>query len=127
MVSGILSKYDFTEKSEFDKLYKASINFVKHWKGEMIFEVNDVKKALNNSAFEANLTPTKMPEHDDPTIILKDYFNTAVQRFFKFLRENGHNNPRDFKYIIEAHKTGLKQILCQWFYKIGGNEQFNMY
>ena len=37
----------------------------------MIFEVNDVKKALNNNAFVANLAPTKMPEHDDPTIISK--------------------------------------------------------
>ena len=71
----------------------------------MIFEVNDVKKALNNSAFETNLTPTKMSEHDYPTTILKDYFNTGVQRFFKFLRENGHNSPRDFKYIIEAHNS----------------------
>ena len=46
-----------------------------------------------------------MPEHDDPTAILKDYFNTAVQRFFKSLRENGHNSPRDLKYIIEAHNN----------------------
>ena len=71
----------------------------------MIFEVNDVKRALNSSTFEANLTPTKMPEHDDPTAILKDYFNTAVRRYFKFLRENGHSSPRYFKYIIEAHKN----------------------
>ena len=71
----------------------------------MIFEVNDVKKALNKSAFEANLTPTKMPEHDLPTTILKDYFNTAIMTFFRFLRENGHSNPRDFKYIIEAHNN----------------------
>ena len=105
LVSGLLSKYDFTETNKFDKLYNASINFIKYWKSNMIFEVNDVKKTLNNNAFEANLTPTKMPEHDDPTASLKDYFNTAVQRYFKFLRENGHNNPRDFKYIIEAHNN----------------------
>ena len=72
---------------------------------KMIFEVNDVKKALNNSAFEANLTPTKMPEHDLPTTILKDYFNTAIRTCFRFPRENGHSNPRDFKYIIEAHNN----------------------
>ena len=105
MVSGLLSKYNFTESDKFDKLYNASINFIKHWKSKMIFEVNDVKKALNKSAFEANLTPTKMPEHDDPITILKKYFNTDVRTFFRFLRENAHNNPRDFKYIIEAHNN----------------------
>ena len=42
LVSGLLSKYDFTETSKFDKLYNASINFIKHWKGKMLFEVNDV-------------------------------------------------------------------------------------
>ena len=72
-----------------------------------------------------------MPEHDDPTTIIKDYFNTAVQRFFKFLRENGHNNPRDFKYIIEAHNNEdsnrTKKILYLLFYKIGEHKQFNMY
>ena len=73
--------------------------------GMMLFAVNDVKKALNRSVFEANLTPTKMPEHDDPTTILKDYFNTAMRTFFKFLREKGNNNPRDFKYIVEAHNN----------------------
>ena len=77
----------------FDKLYNASINFTRHWKSKMIFEVNNVKQALNNSASEANLTPTNMHEHDDPTAVLKDHFNTAVKRF-KCLRENGHNNPR---------------------------------
>ena len=46
-----------------------------------------------------------MPEHDDPTAILKDYFNTAMKTFFKFLREKGNNNPRDFKYIVEAHNN----------------------
>ena len=104
-VGGLLSKYNFTESDKFNKLYNASINFIKHWKSKMIFEVNDVKKALNSSVFEANLTPTKMPEHDDPTAILKDYFNTAMRTFFKFLRETGHNNPREFKYIVEAHNN----------------------
>jgi len=104
-VSGLLSKYNFTESDKFDKLYNASINFIKHWKSKMIFEVNDVKKFDNKSALEANLTPTKMPEHDNPITILKDYFNTAVRTFFRFLRENGHNNPRGFKYIIEAHNN----------------------
>ena len=104
-VGGLLSKYNFTESDKFNKLYNASINFIKHWKSKMIFEVNDVKKALNRSVFEANLTPTKMPEHDDPTAILKDYFNTAMRTFFKFLREKGNNNPRDFKYIVEAHNN----------------------
>ena len=80
LVSGLLSKYEFTETNKFDKLYNASINFIKHWKGKMIFEVSDDKKALNNTAVEANVTPTKMPGHDDPTTIFKDYFNTAVQR-----------------------------------------------
>ena len=42
LVSGLLSKYDFTETSKFDKLYNASINFIKHWKTKTIFEVNDV-------------------------------------------------------------------------------------
>ena len=46
-----------------------------------------------------------MPEHDDPTAILKDYVNTVVQRFLNSLKENGHNNPRGFKYIIEAHNN----------------------
>jgi hypothetical protein len=44
-------------------------------------------------------------KHDDPTTVLKGYFNTAVQRYFQFLRDNGHNSPRDFKYIIEAHNN----------------------
>ena len=104
-VSGLLSKYNFTESDKFEKLYNASINFIRHWKSKMICEVNDVKKALNKSVFEANLTPTNMPEHDLPTTTLKDYFNTAIMTFFRFLRENGHSNPRDFKYIIEAHNN----------------------
>ena len=104
-VGGLLSKYNFTESDKFNKLNNASINFIKHWKSKMICEVNDVKKALNSSVFEANLTPTKMPEHDDPTTIFKDYFNTAMRTFFKFLREKGNNNPRDFKYIVEAHNN----------------------
>ena len=37
----------------------------------MIFVVNEVKTDLNNNAFEASLTPAKLPEHDDPTAILK--------------------------------------------------------
>ena len=69
IVSGLLSKYNFTESEKFDKLYNASINFIRHWKSKMIFEVNDVKQALNNNASEANMTPTKMHEHDDPTAI----------------------------------------------------------
>ena len=100
-----LSKYNFTESDKFDKLYNASINFIKHWKSKMIFEANDVKKALNDTAFEANLTPTKMPEDDDPTVTLKDYFNTAIPRFFKFLRQTGHNSPVGLKCIIEAHNN----------------------
>ena len=60
---------------------------------------------MNSRAFEANLAPTKMLEHDDPTAILKDCFNTAIQRFFKSLREDGHNVPRDFQYIIAAHNN----------------------
>lgn len=44
-----------------------------------------------------------MPEHDDPTAILKDHFGTAMRTFFKFLHEAGHDNPRDFKDIVEAH------------------------
>ena len=105
-VSGLLSKYNFTESDKFEKLFNASINFIRHWKSKKkIFEVNDVKKALNKSACEANLTPTKTPEHELPTTILKDYFNTAIRTCFRFLRENGHSNPRDFKYIIEAHNN----------------------
>ena len=34
-VSGLLSKYNFTESAKFDKLYNASINFVKHWKNDL--------------------------------------------------------------------------------------------
>ena len=44
-VSGLLAKYNYTESEKFDKLYNASINFIKHWKSKMVFEVNDVKKA----------------------------------------------------------------------------------
>ena len=43
-----------------------------------------------------------MPEHDDPVAILKDYFNTGMRSFFKFLREKIQANPRDYKYIFEA-------------------------
>ena len=102
-VGGLLSKYGFTESDKFNKLYNASINFIKHWKSKMIFEINDVKKALNTSVVEASLTPVKMPEHDDPVDILKDYFNTALRTFIKFLREKLNKKPRDFSYIIEAH------------------------
>ena len=42
LVSGLLSKYDFTESGKFDKLYNAATNFIKHWKSKMIFEVKDV-------------------------------------------------------------------------------------
>ena len=101
-VSGLLSKYNFTESTKFDKLYNASINFVKHWKTKMIFEVNDVKKAFNSSIIEANLTPIKMPYHDMPTTLLEDYFNTGMRTFFKFLREKMNSNPRDYQYIFEA-------------------------
>ena len=31
-VGGLLSKYNFTESDKFNKLYNASINFVRHWK-----------------------------------------------------------------------------------------------
>ncbi len=53
-VSGLLSKYKFTESDKFTKLYNAPTQFIKHWKSKMIFEINDVKKALNGSVLEAN-------------------------------------------------------------------------
>ena len=83
-VSGLLSKYNFTDSEKFEKLYNASINSIRHWKSKMIFDVNDVKKMFNKSAFEANLTPVKLPEHDNPVTVLKDYLNTALRRFSNF-------------------------------------------
>ena len=130
-VSALLSTYNFTDSDKFDKLYNASINFIKHWKSKMIFETNDVKKFGNSSSFEANLSPTKMPEHDDPTSILKDYFNTAIRTFFKFLRVNGHQNPRDFNYILEAHNNEDPERQRQFTVSIvlqdWSKKQFNTY
>ena len=45
-----------------------------------------------------------MPEQDDSKAISNDYFNTAIVRFM-LVKENGHNNPRGFKYIIDAHNN----------------------
>ena len=72
---------------------------------KMIFEINDVKKALHSSIIEANLTPIKMPLHDIPAALLEDYFNTGMRTFFKFLREKLQSNPRDYKYIFEARNN----------------------
>ena len=97
-VGALLSKYKFAESDKFNKLYNASINFIKNWKTKMIFEIQNVTKALNTSVYELDLTPTKLPEHDDPLQILNDYFNTAMRTFIKFLgKEN--KKTRDFIYI----------------------------
>ena len=53
-VSGLLSKYNFTESAKFDKLYNASINFTRHQKSKMIFEVNDIRKFANKTSVEIN-------------------------------------------------------------------------
>ena len=37
--------------------------------------------------------------------VLEQYFNTTVQRFIQYLREKGHNSPRNLKYISEAHNN----------------------
>merc|ERR1712078_812933 len=103
-VGALLSKYNFTEKAKFDKLYNASINFIKNWKSKMIFEIQDVKKALNTSIYEVDLVPTKLPEHDDPLKILQDYFNTAMRTYIKYLISQ-KKSPRDFKYIIEINNN----------------------
>ena len=109
-VGALLSKYKFTESDKFNKLYNASINFIKNWKTKMIFEIKNVTKALNTSVYELDLTPTKLPEHDDPLQILNDYFNTAMRTFIKFLgKEN--KQPRDYIYIVEVNNnqhTGRK-------------------
>ena len=49
---------------------------------KMIFEITDVKKVLNSSIIEANLTPIKMPLHDIPASLLEDYFSTGMRTFF---------------------------------------------
>ena len=51
----------------------------------MIFEIQNVKKALSTSIFEVDLVPIKLPEHDDPLKILQDYFNTAMRTYIKYL------------------------------------------
>ena len=84
-VGALLSKYNFTEKAKFDKLYNASINAIKFWKSKMIFEIQNVKKALSTSIYEVDLVPIKLPEHDDPLKILQDYFNTAMRTYIKYL------------------------------------------
>ena len=62
----------------------------------MIFTIGDVKKALNKSVFEANLSPYKMPEHDSPLNLVDDYLTVSIRTYLKCLREKGHNNPREF-------------------------------
>ena len=121
-VGALLSKYDFTEVEKFNKLYNASINFVKHWKSKMIFEIQNVRNSLNESVYELELVPKKLPEHNDPLDILKDYFNTAMRTYIKFLgKEN--KKPRDFKFIIEVNnlndrtkdgKFGVSYVLTDW-------------
>ena len=36
-VNVLLTKYRFTETEKFNKLYNASINFIKNWKSKMFF------------------------------------------------------------------------------------------
>ena len=103
-VGVLLSRYDFTEKHNFDKLYYASINFIKHWKNNMICEIQDVKRTLNQSVYESYLVPIKLPERDVPLKLLEYYFNTAVRTYIKFLRTK-HQSPRDCKYIVKANNN----------------------
>ena len=83
-VGALLSKYNFTDLTKFDWLYNAAKTFLKNCKSKMIFEIQNVTKALNSSVCEVNLTPTKMPEHDYPQKILNDYSNTAMRTFIIF-------------------------------------------
>ena len=122
VIGALLSKYDFTEVDNFNELYNASINFVKHWTSKMIFEIQNVRNSLHESVYELELVPKKLPEHDDPLDILKDYFNTAMRTYIKFLgKEN--ITPRNFQFLMEVHNQndrtkddtfGVSYVLTDW-------------
>ena len=58
---------------------------------------------------EANLTPTKMPEHEVPVEFVSDYLDTGMRTFLKFLRERFNANPRDYKYLKHATMKILRE------------------
>ena len=71
-VGALRSKYDCTEVEQFNKLYNASTNVLKHWKSKMIFEIQHVRNPLNASVYELDVIPKQLREHDIPGTILND-------------------------------------------------------
>ena len=44
----LLRKYRVIETEKFKELYKASVNFIKSWKENMVFTIGDVKKGFKS-------------------------------------------------------------------------------
>ena len=103
-VSSLLTQYKFTDSDKFRKLYSAVNELAGRYKNKIIFDIANTetifRKEPDHGIHVLTMTPKKVPNSDDVNNMLKDFFNTAMRTFIKYL-ESINKSVWNYKYLIE--------------------------
>jgi len=103
-VSSLLTQYKFTDSDKFRKLYSAVSELADRYKNKIIFDIANTdtifRKDPDHGIHVLTMTPKKVPNSDDVNNMLKDFFNTAMRTFIKYL-EGINKSVWNYKYLIE--------------------------